>query len=86
MLGCSEEEAKAMGRARGRRTVYACGPATIPARGPPEPVLGSDLYVIRNCLLRSGIEYLLRRHESRLVLDGGLLNMRLCNWNSCDLL
>jgi hypothetical protein len=40
MSGCGEEPIKSLARARGRRTVRVCGPATIPARGHREPVLG----------------------------------------------
>jgi hypothetical protein len=40
MSGCGVEPIKSLGRTRGRRTVRVCGPATIPARGPCEPMLG----------------------------------------------
>ena len=40
MSGFDVEPITSAGRARGRKTVLACGPATIPARGPREPVLG----------------------------------------------
>ena len=40
MSGFGVEPIKSLARARGRRTVHACGPATIPARGPCEPILG----------------------------------------------
>lgn len=40
MSGCGVEPIKSAGRARGRRTVRVCGPATIPARGLLEPAPG----------------------------------------------
>jgi len=40
MSGFGVEPIKSVGRARGARTVPVCGPATIPTRGPLQPVLG----------------------------------------------
>lgn len=35
-----EESMKPVGRARGRRRLHVCGPATVSAHGPREPALG----------------------------------------------
>jgi hypothetical protein len=42
MSDCGAEPVKSMGRARARRMVRVCGPATIPALGPCEPVPGNS--------------------------------------------